>query len=213
MTHDTDVAALLVLGAQDIDVATAPVDVLVRAGRQSIRRRRALGAAGASAAAVAVVLGVSLTDGPQQGPAAAPASSTTGGSVAGCSEPVRAAVLPPWARGGFSDSRPRMPYVAGEHGDIVGILFGQPLTAPPAADHGNKILWVSRLTQEPSTDLRIDARLLGGSSTVERTVPGGPGPSIIDLPEPGCWHLTLSWSGHSDSLEVAYLPLDEASAG
>jgi hypothetical protein len=108
-----------------------------------------------------------------------------------------------------------MPYVAGDHGDIVAILFGQPLTAPPSADrndNNNKILWVSRPTQEPITDLRIDARLIGGASTAERVVPGGPGPSIVDLPEPGCWHLTLMWSGHTDTLDIAYLPLTEAGA-
>jgi hypothetical protein len=28
---------------------------------------------------------------------------------------------------------------------------------------------------------------------VARRVPGGPGPSIIDLPAAGCWRFTLTW--------------------
>jgi hypothetical protein len=36
-------------------------------------------------------------------------------------------------------------------------------------------------------------------------VPGGPGPSIINLPAPGCWTLHLSWSGHRDELKLRYV--------
>jgi hypothetical protein len=35
-------------------------------------------------------------------------------------------------------------------------------------------------------------------------VRGGPGPSIVDLPSPGCWALTLRWSGHVDHLDLEY---------
>jgi hypothetical protein len=31
------------------------------------------------------------------------------------------------------------------------------------------------------------------------------GPSIIDLPKPGCWHLTLQWGENSDTLNLVYL--------
>jgi hypothetical protein len=34
---------------------------------------------------------------------------------------------------------------------------------------------------------------------------GGPGPSITDLPAPGCWTLRLSWSGHTDELKLRYM--------
>jgi len=33
---------------------------------------------------------------------------------------------------------------------------------------------------------------------------GGPGPSIVDVPAPGCWRLTLSWSARRDSLDLQY---------
>ena len=32
-----------------------------------------------------------------------------------------------------------------------------------------------------------------------------PGPSIINLPAPGCWTLHLSWSGHTDQLKLHYV--------
>lgn len=40
---------------------------------------------------------------------------------------------------------------------------------------------------------------------VTRTVSGGPGSSIIDMPAPGCWNLLLAWSGHTDSMAITYL--------
>jgi hypothetical protein len=33
---------------------------------------------------------------------------------------------------------------------------------------------------------------------------GGPGPSIVNLPSPGCWKLTLRWSGRVDTLDLEY---------
>ena len=98
---------------------------------------------------------------------------------------------------------PRTPYVMGDSGDIAAILFAQPLTTPPSPDHSNKILWVSRVGDGSS--LRITATLRDGSATATRVVDGGPGPSIIDLPKPGCWHLTLQWGDNSDTLDLTYL--------
>ncbi len=42
-------------------------------------------------------------------------------------------------------------------------------------------------------------------AVVRRQVTGGPGPSIINLPAPGCWQLDLRWSGHSDTMAVVYV--------
>jgi hypothetical protein len=207
MMEEHDVAALLRAAVDDIDVATAPAEGLVSSGRQSVRRRRTLGTAASVAAVAAVAVAVSLqVDPPWSSTRPASTPQTSAPMAAGCRTPVPDRVLPSWARGGFSDPKPRTTYVRGGKNDVVAILFGQPLTAPPSADHNNKILWVSRLAQEPVTDLRIRARLIGGSATANRRVSGGPGPSIIDLPQPGCWHLSLRWSGHSDSLDLAYLP-------
>ena len=99
-----------------------------------------------------------------------------------------------------------MPYVMGDRGDIVAILWADhnPLHAPPLATVNNKILWVSKMIPGPFTPLRIRATLDGTNQTVTRQVTGGPGPSIIDLPAAGCWSLSLSWSGHHDHLSLRY---------
>jgi hypothetical protein len=79
------------------------------------------------------------------------------------------------------------------------------LHAPSLANRNNKILWVSRLSQQLPAPLVIRATLNGTGRTVTREVIGGPGPSIIDLPAPGCWTFDLNWSGHHDELDLRYV--------
>jgi len=124
-----------------------------------------------------------------------------GGSPERCPEPDRG-VLPEWARTGFSDPEPRIAHVIGDQGRIAAIIFG-PLAFPPSPDGGNKILWVSRDEVTPMSDLQIRAEHDG--EAVTRAVRGGPGPSGIDLPAAGCWHMTLRWSGRSDTLSLRYV--------
>jgi hypothetical protein len=137
--------------------------------------------------------------------ATADASSS---SPAICSPAVSNGVLPPWARTGFSDAKPRIAHITGRSGSIVAILFAQPLESPPAKTHNNKILWVARVGTSTISNLRIGAQRMVGTRTVgsavTRIVNGGPGPSIIDLPAAGCWRLALHWAGHSDTLDVRY---------
>ena len=101
-----------------------------------------------------------------------------------------------------------MPHVLGESGRIVAILFGYPLRSPPAARRNNKILWAARQPPRGSAALWIRAQRLDGDRPVgvpvRRIVAGGPGPSIVDMPEPGCWRLALTWSGGTDTLDLAY---------
>jgi hypothetical protein len=134
--------------------------------------------------------------------------------VPACHAHVERGVLPPWARTGFSDPRPRMSHILGREGEITAILFGDPLYSPPAKTRANKVLWVSRRPVRPLSDLRIRARRLVGRRAVgrpvSRTVTGGPGPSYLDLPAPGCWRLALRWSGRTDSLDVRFTSLPGA---
>jgi hypothetical protein len=133
------------------------------------------------------------------------AGAGTGAAPAGkCGETVTTDALPAWARAGFSGDGSGNPHVFGKSGDILGVIFGAPLKAPPAPDRGNKILWVSRAPLTAGSDLLITAKLDGTHDTVERKVTGGPGPSIIDLPAAGCWRLTLAWSGHVDTMDLTY---------
>jgi len=126
-----------------------------------------------------------------------------------CRATVIVGVLPVWARAGFSDPRPRMPYVLGKEGKIAAILWADPLQSPPPKDHNNKILWVSHVPSVPGSDLRISAQRMTGSTPlgapVTRRVMGSPGPSIINLPSAGCWRLTLRWSGRVDTLDLRYV--------
>lgn len=125
-----------------------------------------------------------------------------------CRAVVHRGVLPAWARTGFSAPRPRLPHVLSERGRIAALLFGDPLRSPPTRDRANKILWVSRLPLRAVSDLRIHAQRMYGArrvgSPVRRVVVGGPGPSGIDLPHPGCWRLSLRWSGHLDRIDLRY---------
>jgi hypothetical protein len=97
-------------------------------------------------------------------------------------------------------------YVIGEKGHIVGVVFGYPLRAPTAAaGRNNKILWVSNAAKAGAPpDLVIAAHLNGTSATAKRTIAGGPGPSIVDMPRAGCWTFDLTWSGVHDRLAVPY---------
>jgi len=102
-----------------------------------------------------------------------------------------------------------MPYVLGEDGKIAAIQWADPLVSPPSPHYNNKVLWVSRRTSAPGSDLRISAQKLMGTTLVgplvHRTVTGGPGPSIINLPSAGCWQLKLRWSNRSDTLDLRYV--------
>ncbi len=141
-------------------------------------------------------------------PRAAPQATSPGAPATaartGCGSVVETGPLPEWARAGFSGDA-RMPHVMGDRGDIVAAIFGHPLALTRPDGSSNKILWVSK-PSDPPGDLQITATRDGTTDPVRRTVPGGPGPSIIDLPQAGCWRLTLTWSGHSDTMDLVYLP-------
>jgi hypothetical protein len=111
-----------------------------------------------------------------------------------------------WARTGFEPADQPVRYVIGEKRAIVGVVFGYPLVAGRRQDgKGNKILWVGKHVDGSAPhDLEITARLDGTALEVERSVSGGPGPSLIDLPRPGCWTLDLAWGGGRDRMTVPY---------
>ena len=116
-------------------------------------------------------------------------------------------VLPVWARTGFAEPEPAATHVMSRSGDLVAILFGYPLTSPPREDVNNKILWVLR--DGPSSPVQVSAQRMDGSSpvgdAVARQLDEGFGPSIVDLPEAGCWRLTLAFDGRSDSMDLEYI--------
>jgi hypothetical protein len=193
MIDEREVVALLRAATDDIAVPAVPTRDLAAAGNRRRHRRWAVASVAVATTVAAVAVAVPWALGSERPSTAAGAS---------CVDPVPSRVLPEWARTGFSDPRPSMPYVLGDSGDIAALIFADPLTSPSAPDHGNKILWVSRV--EDDSSLHITATLPDGT-TATRVVDGAPGPSIIDLPKPGCWHLALRWGDHSDTMSLAYV--------
>ena len=175
--------------------------------RRRSRWRRAVAVApiAAAIAVVAVVTTVFLTRpaGPAPG-AGQPASACTD---------LRPALLPTWARVGFSDPEPEMPFVTSRSGAMVAIVFAQPLVSPTLPDRGNKILWVTNDPASAGDTLQISGTVEGGTQTMTTTVPGGPGPSGIDVPVPGCWHFALTWGTHTDSVDLRYVDPSTLPAG
>ena len=157
----------------------------------------------AGALGVAIIVAATACSTTPPPPTSAPSAAAAAGGVPqlGCAADVAPAPLPGWARSGFSPPDQPVPFVLGERGTILGVLFGQPLSAPAAPDRGNKILWVTR-DPHPPGPLTITAALDGAVATLE--VPEGPGPSLVDLPTPGCWRLTLAWPDHTDRVAIAY---------
>jgi hypothetical protein len=125
----------------------------------------------------------------------------------GCAGQPPVTPLPAWARAGFTPADQAMPHVMGQAGDIVAILWAprDALHAPARPDPHNKILWVSRVPVVAPQDLVIRATLAGTGRAITQTVAGGPGPSYVDVPVPGCWTFHLSWSGHADQLSLRYV--------
>ncbi|MEO3774742.1 hypothetical protein [Micromonospora sp. B9E7] len=137
-------------------------------------------------------------------------AATTASTPAACATRVETGSLPDWADAGFSGDA-RVPHVFGAKGDIVAVLFAHPLRQVRKDGSNNKILWVARAaTTSPdptaAATLVITATLAGTDTRVIREVAGGPGPSIIDLPQAGCWRLDLAWSGHTDTMDLVYAP-------
>jgi hypothetical protein len=171
------------------------------------------GIAVAAVAAVAALLAAcgsaprSTRDSTAPSPSAATSEQAVAWPAGDCTPRVAKGLLPTWARTGFTSTEAaKIPHVMGSRGDIVAVLFAYPTRAWPREGDGSKILWVSRVPQQPMNPLKIDAYLDGSRQPVHREVAGGPGPSLMKLPEPGCWRLRLSWSGHSDTIELKVAP-------
>jgi len=149
------------------------------------------------------------TSGGQAGASQAGAAQAGAVTSNGCAGQPPVSPLPAWARAGFTPADQAMPHVMGQAGDIVAILWANrdALHSPSLPDRRNKILWVSRVPLTVLDPLVIKATLAGSTRTATVSVPGGPGPSIIDLPAPGCWTFHLSWSGHADELKLRYVAL------
>jgi hypothetical protein len=173
---------------------------LARTVRRRVRHRRLVTAAVVSVSGLAAATAGALTLSADraghhaQDPAVTP--------VAACRSTVVRGVLPDWARTGFSDPEPVMPYVRSASGDVVAIMFNDGLEAPASPQAGNKVLWVWKRLPAAVGDIRATARREGSGPPVVTFMPTPVGPSSVRLDAPGCWRLTLTWPGGSDSIDL-----------
>ena len=87
---------------------------------------------------------------------------------------------------------------------MVAVVFADPLVSPPAPDRSNKILWVAHETPLPTDDLVIVGQLEGSNVTSRVDMGTAPGPSYVDMPQPGCWQLDLTWGAHTDRMNLRW---------
>ncbi len=157
-----------------------------------------------------------VTSAPASRSATTAAPGPPGSSVAsvGCGDTaVYRGAVPAWlvAAGGGSGSSSGaptyLPYVIAHPPIAGGYLFVFPLQS--GAHAPNKILWAVGVPRDGS-DLVISARPLTASRPVitetlpDDSYPGEIYPDGLAVPAPGCWQLTLSWSGHRALLDLAY---------
>ena len=132
MIDERELAELLRAATDDIAVPVAPARELAAAGNKRRHRRWVVASLATAAAVAAVAVAVPVVLNSER---SGRTSSELDIDRAGCivrrpgTEPSTAR----WARSGFSDPRPRMPYVVGDDGAIAAILFAQPLTTPTIA--------------------------------------------------------------------------------
>lgn len=141
------------------------------------------------------------------------AATVTGSSdgVACGSTPIHTGDLPGWAA---DAGAPGLPYVMAHEGNLIGVLFVQPLAAPArttgpnTAGPNNKVLWISRVPRE-GAELRLTLTPAAGPA-VTLAAPAGssPGeiyPSIVDVTGPGCWSVMAEWGNNRATLELSFV--------
>jgi len=173
--------------------------------RRRIRRRRAavtIPLAAASVVAVVAAVTVGVLSAGRSDQVASPPGSPVAVSTCG---PLKTGPLPDWALSGFSDPTETPPFARSASGDLVAIVFGNPLRADPAAQGPqNKILWVTRTLPQPTDQLTITAQLENSDQVTEIDLHQPPGPSVVDVPAPGCWLMQLRWGEHTDTIALRY---------
>ena len=118
---------------------------------------------------------------------------------------------PAWAQGGWSVGKGSpwpVPWTLGTNGDTVAYVFANQLVAGGSSrvnGSQNKVLWEAKASPS-GAGVVVQGHPFGQSQPVV-TVAGGP--SITDVPTPGCWTFRLSWDsngGHTSTINLAVLP-------
>lgn len=126
----------------------------------------------------------------------------------GCgATPLLLGSAPRWAS---SANPPPIRYALAGQGQAAGFLFGYPLMAGNPQPYSDKILWVVASPRD-GMPLQLSGHPLHAAKpAVSSTWPAdsSPGeiyPSEIEVPAPGCWQFTLSWNGHTDTIDLWYV--------
>jgi hypothetical protein len=129
-------------------------------------------------------------------------------ATGGCGpRPLLSGARPPWTA---SANAPAMIYVLGKNRQVAGFLFGFPLMAGHPHPYTDKILWVVR-PPRGHQPLQLAGHPLHAAGPVIRSSwpadssPGPIYPSDIEVPTPGCWQFTLTWQGHTDTVDLWYV--------
>jgi hypothetical protein len=113
---------------------------------------------------------------------------------------------PPWADAGPAGGG--IPWAVGRPPEVVAVLFATELVAKGERPDGssNKILWVTR-SVVPSSQITLRAQPADAATPVVthrftgavtlRLAGYQQFPSIVDLPNPGCWRINVSWGAGS----------------
>jgi hypothetical protein len=145
---------------------------------------------------------------PAGGPARPPPVPGAAYASGGCgATPLLLGSAPRWAS---SANPPPIRYALAGRGQVAGFVFGYPLMAGNPQPYSDKILWVVAWPRD-GMPLRLTGhRLHAARPVVSSTWPAdsSPGeiyPSDIEVPAPGCWQFTLSWNGHTDTVDLWYV--------
>src|SRR5947209_4832448 len=98
-----------------------------------------------------------------------------------------------WSQGGWTSAKGSpwpVPWAIGAHGNAAAFMFSTELVAggsPRVDGSNNKVLWVAK--GNPANFV-VQGAPLGKSEPVV-SVAGGP--SIVDVPTPGCWTFRVLW--------------------
>ena len=156
--------------------------------------------------AVAMALLLAACGGSARAPART-SSFNVGGR--GVPAPIHHGPPPAWTAAAWSDSSPgfTVPYALASD-DAAGAFFvANPLRAGHPRNPSNKVLWIVRFPRDGHS-LTITARLSTHPSDkvqISRPADSSPGeiyPSYVDLPNPGCWRLSLAWGPHRARIDV-----------
>lgn len=141
-------------------------------------------------------------------PASPPPVQGAATANGGCgATPLLLGSAPGWAS---AADPPPIRYALGKRAQAAGFLFGYPLMAGHPRPYSDKILWVVASPRD-GMPLRLTGHPLNAVKPVVSSTwpadstPGQIYPSEIEVPAPGCWQFTLSWNGHTDTVDLWYV--------